>query len=457
MAQRENVEKIPEEDPLSLIRVVLLLNFIVTLVLVILLYTHINAEEGLGFYVRPPLPETEILAILRAQNISSTPEQGEALTSALNDLVETTLERSGSEGVVTVSTGAVETDGSGEGGSSTESATVTVDVNGNTLNIDFWVNCCGTCNTTAPACPPPETTCSAYGVTCRNDSECCDPYSCIEGQCDFTSSACQTSGSCTSNSECCEGLQCIDGLCNPPPSECKSYASACLNDSECCSPYACIQGYCGFPPVPMCNTSGPCQNDSECCSPYTCSNGYCNPSPSCSERNQACSSTSECCESLICDNSSQTCRPPPSCTPQGEYCIYSSECCPGSVCVNSACSPPSPECQEEGEYCAASTECCSGLVCNQNQQCIPMPTELCSETDKGANYYLAGTTTGYLDGMWGSYTDYCEGPNKITEYSCQIIYGYDASGYPTTTPTQNVSRASGVTCARGCNAGKCNT
>ncbi|MEM4215839.1 MAG: hypothetical protein QXD51_02015 [Candidatus Anstonellales archaeon] len=99
----------------------------------------------------------------------------------------------------------------------------------------------------------------------------------------------------------------------------------------------------------------------------------------------------------------------------------------------------------EGSTVKNKTYRCEGMC--ERGQCIK---QTCTETDKGRDYETKGQTTGYLDGVYGLYIDYCTEttgymaariPPKLVEYYCD----------------GNVVKKETVECEAGkvCSDGKC--
>ncbi|MGB9719612.1 MAG: hypothetical protein ACPL06_03400 [Candidatus Anstonellales archaeon] len=100
----------------------------------------------------------------------------------------------------------------------------------------------------------------------------------------------------------------------------------------------------------------------------------------------------------------------------------------------------------DGNSVRNKTYTCEGQ-CSQGQ-CVQ---QTCTETDKGREYETKGQTTGYLDGVYGLYIDYCtettytaaQIPSKLVEYYCD----------------GNVVKKETVSCQQGyqCYDGRCTT
>ena len=442
--------KLPERS-FEAIRIYTFLSLLFIVLVAVMFYYYLSSYVApTGTVLVPTLSAEELRLLLQELNISLSNSQARGLSDSLSSALESRAREQVSAAAGTPERG-IETTTTGDGG------VITVSSGGDGRTINIYVStCCG--NATTPTCsdiPGDEPTCQAYSETCGSDSDCCDPYSCVDGQCGFPTPECQEQGEyCASSTECCDNLQCgNDQTCQPPLPTCEVQGGTCLEDSDCCLGYSCQNGICEIP-QPTCEGEGSyCASDTECCTGLECSpNQVCVPESTCYEENVACDSNSDCCEGLVCTQGA--CQPPPpSCEVAGGTCGTDADCCQGYTCQQGICEIPQPACGDSGDYCASSTECCSGYVCSSNQACIPEPTQLCSETDSGPDYYNAGSTTGYFNGLWGSYSDYCSG-STVYEYYCETEYGYDAQGYPTQTNTQNV-RQTPLACANGCSAGAC--
>jgi hypothetical protein len=99
----------------------------------------------------------------------------------------------------------------------------------------------------------------------------------------------------------------------------------------------------------------------------------------------------------------------------------------------------------DGNTVKNKTYTCEG-TCSKGQ-CVK---QTCTETDKGRDYETKGQTTGYLDGIYGLYIDYCtettgytaaQVPSKLVEYYCD----------------GNVVKKETVECQQGyqCSDGRC--
>lgn len=244
-----------------------------------------------------------------------------------------------------------------------------------TVQCDASVSACGCCvedglgnlveYCEAGVCP------SGYSLD-PNTGRCCDvqnPSNCITNQ-----EVCVNPLSCSLDSECCNGWSCENGECAPcesglicdpqdPDSCCSNYVcseegrcESCANqqcslDSDCCEGYECNNGLCT-------SCERVCNNDQDCCNGWNCEGGVC---ASCY---RLCGSDIDCCNGDACfDGSCLGCE-------QGAYCDENKPCCDGYQC-----NLQTNTCDSCDRQCTLNEQCCEGGVCSEGICVYPQSCE----------------------------------------------------------------------------------
>jgi hypothetical protein len=357
----------------------------------------------------------------------------------------------------------------------------------------YYGECCPPDECINGYCTPPEEECVQLGDSCETDNDCCEG-TCTSGVCSEEEECVETGEMCglvqdpsvvthvsmIDYGECCEPLECTNNFCSPPEEECQDYGQMCglvqdpnvvthvsmVDYGDCCDPYICTNGVCGSGAQPCIQVGLSCLPESDCCGDASCVDGFCaNP---CAGPNDRCvSGQIECCEGFCVSGQCEDCKP------GGYTCDSSSDCCEGYECSNGRCSKIST-CNEADEHCDSTEDCCEGLSCSPNEVCVECAPAgdycgdysgaglsccddsyclygickekidyLCEDTEDYPDYYNVGSATGEYEGVYGTYTDYCQDERTAVDYYCEVNDEYS----PVLTGT--------VTCPNGCSGGAC--
>lgn len=140
--------------------------------------------------------------------------------------------------------------------------------------------------------PPVYSTAAPANRTWHGD--CCSGDTCVDGYCQ---PQCADMGNkCTSTLACCEGY-CVSGVCK----SCTPGGYDCKKDEDCCQGYSCVDGECGTESACMQQYSE-CSKDSDCCNGLVCFDGTCQEEGVCGEEGQTCGLQVECCGDLECSD-----------------------------------------------------------------------------------------------------------------------------------------------------------
>ena len=263
-------------------------------------------------------------------------------------------------------------------------------------------------------CVPDVDQCEEVGGRCTKDEDCCEELVCgpnniceSEEECHDEGEICGYYGYVTGAAmaetflgECCEGLICIDNVCTEEEQECAEEYYNCVRDEDCCGDMYCSDyGQCRMPCVEF---EGECNSTHRCCDGLFCLDGMC--------------------LEETCADEQEFCRMPEDTEYGPQY-----DCCEGYVCVDNVCVEEDEE-EQQGELCSGATE---GPEWDNPESCA----------------------TGYYEGVWGTYCGYC-GDDREYRYYCVVEYGYEPTGAPTETLTDEVA-LSFIDCARGCSGTMC--
>lgn len=250
----------------------------------------------------------------------------------------------------------------------------------------------------APQC------CFSVQSPCSTTCDCCDPYSCVRGQCcgNFLNLPCDD------QRICCDGWQCLNGTCqlatclpagevcepeNPNCCEdqavnCQAATGACGGGTRCCHP-----------------SGGSCADTCDCCSGLICFGGEC-----CIGERQACTSSSDCCAPMSCRGGLCLFDCPLGGFPCGATCCASFEHCQnGTSCdcipIQGQCDPNNNLCCQNGEtLCPDSNPYGNARTC-----CKPQGGTCASDRDCYFEIYetLGGRGTCGDDSICGGAGAYC--------------------------------------------------
>ena len=112
-------------------------------------------------------------------------------------------------------------------------------------------------------------TCTADGLSCTYDAECCSNFCSNTDTCGVPVGCTEDYQSCASSTECCSQA-CSAGVCDP--SVCLALGDPCTSDNECCDADYCDNGACS----PCVTAGNACSVDADCCSAL-CDAGACAP------------------------------------------------------------------------------------------------------------------------------------------------------------------------------------
>lgn len=329
-------------------------------------------------------------------------------------------------------------------------------VNGQTYRNPCYAECDGYEKYEEGECPPPP--CAVSGERCTPiGSMATSPLTNVPGI------------AVTDYPICCEqGTYCSpDGYCIPDVDQCEEAGGRCYKDEDCCEELVCGPNMicepeecseegelCGYYSYLTAATTAEVFLG-ECCEGLECVDNTCTSEEECAPEFYDCETDEDCCDDLVCSRFGQ-CRVP--CVELGGVCAKSSDCCTG-FCIDRTCTEQ--ECADEEEFCRSENDtaygpeydCCDGYVCEDNT-CVPEEVGLCSGPTGPEWYEAESCATGYYAGEWGTYCGYCGDDGREYRYYCVVEYGYEPTGAPTETLTDEVALA-WITCRSGCSGTMC--